>query len=172
MQIELITVVGGSQRWAPNWCDRAWVIMENKGSGADGASQARAGDATCLLIGTGVSTYTDSGGVTRSVQYQAKEAETGVAPEGLLLGGWHDTPAVGDNGRVQCYGVDNDARVLPDSSPGLGIQAIAVTAEPYVLEQTTTVSPLTTGCLATIVERTANMTASTQGNHAVFWRCC
>lgn len=171
MQIELITVVGGSNRWAPNWTDRAWMILENAGSGANGTSQARAGDATCLLIGTGTATYTDTGGVTRTVGYQAKEAETGVAPEGLLLGGWHDTPLVGDRGRVQCHGWDNDARVLPDASPGLGIIAIAVTAEPHVAEQTTTVPSSTTGALCTLVERIANMTASTAGNHAVFWRC-
>ena len=172
MQIRPIEVVGGSPRNAPYWNDAAWFIMENAGSGADGASQARAGDVTCLYV-VGGRTYTLSGfagGNAIREGNQAIECDTTNAPPGMLLGGWVDTPLVGEFGKVQCSGWQHNARVLPDASPGTNTVAIAVTGQPYVQEQATALSAVT-GQLCVIVEVPANMTAVTEGNHAVFWRC-
>ena len=172
MQIELITNVAKSSRFAPNWVDRAWIIMENAGSGADGASAARAGDATCLKI-VSTTTYTDRNAVTASVGYEAIECDTTNAPVQMLLGAWHDTPAVGARGRIQCHGWDDDVLVdVDDASASPGLPVIGLTAEPHVFEDAASAEAVTHGYLGTIVELVANMADNTVGNHAVWWRCC
>ena len=171
MYIEPIPPIGKSERWAPNWTDRAWMIMQNQGSGADGASQARCGDVACLLI-VGTTTYVDANSVTVSIGCEAKEAETGVAPIGLVLGAWHDTPLVGGYGKIQCHGWDNDTLLLGSGTAAndVGSSAIAVTAEPYVLSEGSA-SGAEYQTHATVAELVANMPGGvTALNRAVFWR--
>lgn len=171
MQVQLITNVAGSERFFPAQ-DRAWLLCVNAGSGADGASQARAGDATCLQI-VGTTTYTDpDDSVDKSVGYEAIECDTTNAPAHLLLGAWHGTPLVGETGLVQCHGWDHDVLVAVTtaaSAPGLPVNA--ATGEPHVTDESAETPRDDHGYLGTVVELAANMTNSTTGNHAVFWRC-
>lgn len=171
MYIEPIPVVGGSERWAPNWRDRAWMIMQNKGSGATGDTDARPGDVTCLLI-VGTTTYIDEDSNTVSVGYEAKECTTTNAPAGLMLGAWHGNTPLNDFGKVQCHGWDHDALIKTgaDKNDADGSSASAQNGEPHALSDDTA-TPAITGSTCTIVELVANMTNDTEGNHAVYWRC-
>lgn len=158
-------------RYQPEAHDRAWLVMVNQGSGADGASQARAGDVTCLRV-VGNSTYTDPGGVARNVGYEAIEAHATNAPIHLLLGAWHDTPKVGKAGRVQCSGWDDDVLVLADATyggPGSGT-APAVAGEPHLDEPATPAYFGTAQAEGFLVEPTANVTGGAANNMAVYWR--
>ncbi len=171
MQIELITNVAGSSRFAENWTDRAWLICENAGSGSTGVLAARAGDVTCLYM-VGATTYTDRNSVTASVGYEAIECHATNAPPQLMLGAWHDTPAVSARGRIQCHGWDDDALVdVQTAATDIGLAGVAVTAEPHVIPTAAVdVNNVSSGLMCTVVERAGNMTNSTEGNHAVYWR--
>lgn len=170
MQIELITNVAKSERFAPNWTDRAWIIMVNAGGGSDGLSTSRQGDGTCLRI-VGTDTYTDRNAQVSSVGFEALECETSNAPVALLLGAWHDVVDVGARGRIQCHGWDDDVLVdVDDASASSGLPVIAVTGLPSVFEDGAGATAPLHGYLGTIVELVANMADNTIGNHAVWWR--
>lgn len=169
MQIELITNVAKSERFAPNWTDRAWLIMEN----AESAAMA-AGNAACLLIGTDATTFTDSGGTTRTAGYEASQPDAAgadLAPLHLLLGAWHDTPAAGARGKVQCSGWDNDVLVTQGTAaPVQGAELIAATTSYALVDAGAVAGANASGALATLVERAANIGTSGTANLAVWWR--
>jgi hypothetical protein len=175
LQIELITNVAKSERFAPNWVDRAWLICTNAGSGALGTGTSREGDVTCLRM-VGTTTYTDPDAQTASVGYEAIECNTTNAPPQLMLGAWHDVVDVGGRGRIQCHGWDRDVLVnVGTAADAPGLAGLATTGEPYV-EPTAALATAAAnvedhcGQMCTIVELVALMADSTAGNHACFWR--
>ena len=162
-------------RYAEFSGERVFVTMQNEGAGADGASQARVGDVTCLLIaGTALETFTDHAGVTRNVGYQAKECDTTNAPPKMLLGAWFDDPKVNESGRILAFGYARGTRVLQAAGPdpALGENLIAITAEPYLDDAgTDTATTDEFASFATLVERAANVGTSGTGLLDVWFRC-
>jgi hypothetical protein len=160
-------------------------MMQNDGSGADGGSTARAGDVTCLHIAdssllTGqiaFPTWTD-GLRTRNTGYGAIEADATNGPINLVMGAWHDTPQVGEVGKVQCSGWDADVLVDIDATyGGPGTEAPAALGEPHLAEPGTPVAVTEDG-RSILVEPTANVDGTngadiqgTAANIAAYWRC-
>jgi hypothetical protein len=160
-------------------------MMQNDGSGATGNLQARAGDVTCLHIAntsliTGQIEYpvwTD-GARIRNTGYGAIEADVANGPINLVMGAWHDTPALGEVGKVQCSGWDADVLVDIDATfGGPGTEAPATLEEPHLTEPATPVAVTEDG-RSIIVEPTANVDGTngadiqgTAANIAVYWRC-
>ncbi len=171
MQIELITNVAKSERFAPNWVDRAWIIMENAGSGLTGLLTSRQGDAACLMM-VGTTTYTDRNAATASVGFEAIECDTTNAPPELLVGAWHDVVDVGSRGRIQCHGWDDDTNVLVGTAAtDNGLAGIGVSGLPTVTPTAAVdANSAQSGFMCTIVELAALMTDATVGNHACYWR--
>jgi hypothetical protein len=176
MRIQTINVPMDFNRYAPEGQDsRMWVIMRNDGSGANGVSQARKGDVTCMNLNVATAAvYTDSIG-TRLAGISAIQCETTNAPIASMLGAWHDTPKVGKFGRVQCSGWDDDARILSDATMVACVDALATTGQPYVTEAASiTAGAITFRAMCLITEPVANRTAggpATGHNRSVVWAC-
>lgn len=175
MQIRPIEVVGGSPRYAPFWNDAAYYIMENAGSGALGTEQARAGDVTCLYL-VGGRTYTlpgFAGGNAIREGNQAIQCHSTNAPERLMLGAWHDTPLVGEFGKVQGSGWDHDVQVdVQTAASDTGLSCLAQNADFAVIPTADLANDEEDffGPLCVLTELAANMTDATTGQHSVFWR--